>query len=141
MSRPTDEEAAARRVLARKLGIAYAEHARTLESLASMNHPAIDDVRSEVVNVSDEADELLWKYDRDFGAPNERATTKHQLRMLNAKLCNNNESLSERALKYRAQLVGGVAHMEEALNIIHYLARRCQAHGDVVPPELMGEEK
>lgn len=139
MTKPTDEEAAARRALATKAGIVLREHLQTLDSEARRKCPDLESIRSEYVAIVEDLDAELSKFDHRFGTASEKTATKLRLRILNAKLVQDNDQWASDIKLLQAALEKSNAQVREGVRIVEALVAICHAHSVPIPPDLMGE--
>lgn len=146
--KPTDEEAAARRVLARKLATVLREQVPFIEAQFERTRPDLEGIRSTCFAIYEGMDAELSKYDRKHGTQSEKAATKIWLRTLlgrqqvHSDLLESDVKAQQAQLdKGTAQLVEAVAYVEACQRLVADMAHLCQSHGIPIPPELMGETK
>lgn len=136
--KPTDEEAAARRVLAQKLKADVRGTASVFERESQRKQPDLDTICCACEALAEHMGEHLAAYDRQLG-PSDRTATKFRLRANNKKLAGRVGEQAEIIQRQQAELDKREDLVAEAVPVVKALVALCESHGVAIPPELMGK--
>lgn len=140
MNKPTDEEAAARRVLAQKLKADVRGTASVFERESQRKQPDLFAMCCACESLAEHMGEHLAAYDRQLG-PSDPTATKFRLRANNKKLARHNDELTgiiqrqQTELDKREDVIAGMQR------VLKRLVALCESHRVPVPPEFMGEPR
>lgn len=138
MSRPSDEEVAARRALARKLKTDLRGMVLVFERESQRKKPDLDAMCCAWEVLAEHASESLAEYDRKLG-PSDETATKFRLRVNNRKLARLNNEQAKIIQRQQVELDKRENVIADATRIVKKLVALCEARGVAIPPELMGE--
>lgn len=138
MTKPTDEEAAARRVLAHRVRIDLREQLLLLDFQARRKRPSLDGIRDICETISRCMDGHLTDYDHKHGTASERTATMLRLRILNAKLVQDNDRWASDIKLLRAALEKSNAQLRASVHLVEAIVAWCDAEHLTIPHELMG---
>lgn len=139
MNKPTDEEAAARRVLATKLAIDLRERISFLEDEGQRKRPNLEAIRNECQTLRGSIDTLLGKYDAKHGTETEWVATESRLRGFIAKQTAHIDDLTRIVEWQQSQSQKRDALLRGSVDLVESLVKLCQSSGVDIPPALMGE--
>ncbi len=137
MTKPTDEEAADRRVLARKLAVDLQERVSLLRCEGNRKRPNINSIRSECQVLRESIDHLLAKYDAKHGTETEWVGTESRLRGFITKQAAHIDDLTRIVEWQQAHSKKRDALLSDGVQIIEALVDLCTRNGVAIPLDLM----